>query len=123
METNRRQGEFLVPAQQVALQVRDHNLHEGVKLFIELYRLDETVSFKSKREAVLSRKLLYLQKTTQNYLPSGMFGQAVLLAGLDAPTGGQAQSNPQPVLLHLRDSAMLPNESAATMLLTFIDWR
>lgn len=50
------------------------------------------------------------ERSTQNYLPSGMFGQAVLLAGLDAPTGGQAQSNPQPVLLQLRDPAILPNE-------------
>lgn len=48
-------------------------------------------------------------KTTQNYLPTGMFGQAVVLSGLDAPTGGQAQSNPHPVLLQLRDLAVLPN--------------
>jgi conjugal transfer pilus assembly protein TraB len=48
-------------------------------------------------------------KTTQNYLPSGMFGQAIVLSGLDAPTGGQAQSNPHPVLLQLRDLAILPN--------------
>lgn len=49
-------------------------------------------------------------KTTQNYLPSGMFGQAVVLSGLDAPTGGQAQTNPHPVLLQLRDLAILPNK-------------
>lgn len=49
------------------------------------------------------------EKTTQNYLPSGMFGQAVLLSGLDAPTGGQAQSNPHPLLLQLVDLANLPN--------------
>lgn len=48
-------------------------------------------------------------KTTKNYLPSGTFGQAVVLSGLDAPTGGQAQSNPQPVLLQLRDLSILPN--------------
>ena len=48
-------------------------------------------------------------KTTQNYLPPGMFGQAVLLSGSDAPTGGQAQSNPHPVLLQLQDLAVLPN--------------
>jgi conjugal transfer pilus assembly protein TraB len=33
-----------------------------------------------------------------------------LLGGLDAPTGGQAQRNPQPVLLRLLDHAMLPNQ-------------
>lgn len=48
-------------------------------------------------------------KTTQNYLPPGMFGQAILLSGSDAPTGGQAQSNPHPVLLQLHDLAVLPN--------------
>lgn len=50
-----------------------------------------------------------IPKTTQNYFPSGMFGRAVVLSGLDAPTGGQAQSNPHPVLLQLQDLAVLPN--------------
>lgn len=49
-------------------------------------------------------------RTTQNYLPSGMFGPARVLSGLDAPTGGQAQSNPHPVLLELTDLANLPNQ-------------
>lgn len=49
------------------------------------------------------------RKTAQNYLPAGMFGQAILLSGLDAPTGGQSQSNPHPVLLQLHDLAVLPN--------------
>jgi conjugal transfer pilus assembly protein TraB len=48
-------------------------------------------------------------KTAENYLPAGMFGHAKLLSGLDAPTGGQAQSNPHPVLLQLMDLAILPN--------------
>ncbi len=49
------------------------------------------------------------ERTTENYLPSGMFGRALVLSGLDAPTGGQAQSNPHPVLLQLLDLAVLPN--------------
>ncbi len=32
-----------------------------------------------------------------------------MLGGLDAPTGGQSQRNPQPVLLRLEDNAVLPN--------------
>lgn len=48
-------------------------------------------------------------KTIDNYMPPG-FVRAVFLGGLDAPTGGQAQSNPQPVLLRLVDSAVLPNK-------------
>lgn len=44
-----------------------------------------------------------------NYIPSGSFVRAVVLGGIDAPTGGQAQSNPQPVLLRLTSNAILPN--------------
>jgi conjugal transfer pilus assembly protein TraB len=44
-----------------------------------------------------------------SYLPSGTFTRALLLGGLDAPTGGQAQRDPQPVLLRLVDQAVLPN--------------
>jgi conjugal transfer pilus assembly protein TraB len=43
------------------------------------------------------------------YLPAGAFARAVLLGGIDAPTGGQAQRNPQPVLMRLQDNAILPN--------------
>ena len=48
-------------------------------------------------------------RTAGNYMPSGSFTRAVLLGGLDAPTGGQSQKNPQPVLLRLTDNAILPN--------------
>ena len=48
-------------------------------------------------------------KTVGNYMPSGSFTRAVLLGGLDAPTGGQSQRNPQPVLMRLTDNAILPN--------------
>ena len=51
-----------------------------------------------------------LPHDTRRYLPSGAFTQAILLGGLDAPTGGQAQHNPQPVLLRLTDNAVLPNQ-------------
>lgn len=43
------------------------------------------------------------------YMPAGAFARAVLLSGLDAPTGGQAQANAQPVLLRITDFATLPN--------------
>ncbi len=48
-------------------------------------------------------------KTSETYLPSTAFMRAVLLSGLDAPTGGQAQNNPHPVLLRVLDHAQLPN--------------
>ena len=49
-------------------------------------------------------------RSAGSYMPSGSFTRAVLLGGLDAPTGGQAQRNPQPVLLRLTDNAILPNQ-------------
>jgi len=49
------------------------------------------------------------ERTRENYLPSTAFMRAVLLSGLDAPTGGQAQNNPHPVLLRVLDHAQLPN--------------
>jgi conjugal transfer pilus assembly protein TraB len=39
--------------------------------------------------------------------------RAVLLAGLDAPTGGQAQNNPWPVVMRVQDNAFLPNRYRA----------
>lgn len=47
------------------------------------------------------------------YVPSGSFMRAVLLGGLDAPTGGQAQNNPWPVLFRVQDNAFLPNRYRA----------
>ena len=46
--------------------------------------------------------------TVDTYLPVS-FTRGTLLGGLDAPTGGQAQSNPHPVLIRLDDNAVLPN--------------
>lgn len=43
------------------------------------------------------------------YMTSGSFVRVVLLSGLDAPTGGQAQNNPHPVLFRVLDPAQLPN--------------
>lgn len=47
-------------------------------------------------------------KTVSTYLPVS-FTRGTLLGGLDAPTGGQSQSNPQPVLIRLSDNSVLPN--------------
>ncbi len=47
-------------------------------------------------------------RNLDNFLPIS-FTKAVLLGGLDAPTGGHSQTNPHPVLLRLEDNAVLPN--------------
>ena len=59
-------------------------------------------------------------RDARRYLPSGTFTRAVLLGGLDAPTGGQAQRNPQPVLLRLSDNAVLPNHFRARVKECFV---
>jgi conjugal transfer pilus assembly protein TraB len=43
------------------------------------------------------------------WMPTGSFMPGVLLSGLDAPTGGQSQTNPHPVLIRIEDQATLPN--------------
>lgn len=54
-------------------------------------------------------------ETPKTYIPSGTFMRAVLLGGMDAPTGGQSQNNPMPVLLRVQDSAFLPNRYRAKL--------
>lgn len=49
------------------------------------------------------------RRNISHYLPVGSFARAVLLSGVDAPTGGTAKSNPLPVVLRLKDPGQLPN--------------
>ena len=44
-----------------------------------------------------------------SYIPGGSFMQAVILGGIDAPTGEVSRDNPHPVLLRVSDEARLPN--------------
>jgi conjugal transfer pilus assembly protein TraB len=44
-----------------------------------------------------------------DYTPSASFFKAVIIGGVDAPTGGQAQQNPHPVVLKVDDLTFLPN--------------
>ena len=48
------------------------------------------------------------KQTSDTFLPVS-FTRGVLLGGLDAPTGGQSQANPHPVLIRLSDNSVLPN--------------
>ncbi len=51
-------------------------------------------------------------ESISTYLPVS-FTRGTLLGGLDAPTGGQSQSNPHPVLIRLSDNSVLPNRFRA----------
>lgn len=48
------------------------------------------------------------ERDVSTFLPVS-FTRGTLLGGLDAPTGGQAQSNPHPVLIRLAGDSVLPN--------------
>lgn len=52
-------------------------------------------------------------QSAETYIPAGSFMRGVLLAGLDAPTGGQSQQNPHPILIEVLDMASLPNKFKA----------
>ena len=52
-------------------------------------------------------------QSAETYIPAGTFMRGVLLSGLDAPTGGQAQQNPHPVIVEVLDMASLPNRFKA----------
>ena len=47
-------------------------------------------------------------RTISTFLPVSLT-RGTLLGGLDAPTGGQSQANPHPVLIRLSDDSILPN--------------
>lgn len=49
------------------------------------------------------------EKPDEDYIPSGSFMRAVILGGIDAPTGNVSRDNPHPVLLRISDEARLPN--------------
>lgn len=50
-----------------------------------------------------------LAKNISRYLPTGTLSKGVFLTGVDAPTGGQSQSNPHPVLARVKSFGNLPN--------------
>jgi conjugal transfer pilus assembly protein TraB len=49
------------------------------------------------------------KRKSRAIIPAGAFVKGVLLSGLDAPTGGKAQTSPHPVLIRIVDRAILPN--------------
>jgi conjugal transfer pilus assembly protein TraB len=48
------------------------------------------------------------ERKLSNYLPVS-FMRASIMGGVDAPTGGQTQSDPIPIILKVEDNAVLPN--------------
>lgn len=83
--------------------------HKGADAAIESSGIDSGTMNPGAAAASGTAKKGPMLKTAATYLPSGSFARAIILGGIDAPTGGQAQSNPQPVLLRLVGNAQLPN--------------
>lgn len=50
------------------------------------------------------------RRAAVEFIPAGSFVRVAMLNGVDAPTGGQAQSNPLPVAFHVLDVANLANK-------------
>lgn len=64
---------------------------------------------KASQAAPPERERKRQQGKTDGYIPGGSFMQAVILGGIDAPTGNVSRDNPHPVLLRVSDEARLPN--------------
>lgn len=60
-------------------------------------------------QASATQKLVPNEK--QGYLPAGSFASATLISGVEAFTGGTAQSQPQPLVVRLDENAILPNNA------------
>lgn len=54
----------------------------------------------------------YVQNERRGYLPAGSFAASTLISGVEAFTGGTAQSQPQPLVIRVDANAVLPNAAA-----------
>lgn len=80
----------------------------GAKGFIPEGAGSEAVNAKV-AQAYATQKLVPNDK--QGYLPAGSFVSATLISGVEAFTGGTAQSQPQPLVVRLDENAILPNNA------------
>lgn len=65
---------------------------------------------RAKRYGTIAAKPAQAEQRPIEFLPAGSFVRVSMLNGVDAPTGGQAQSNPLPLALQVMDSANLANK-------------
>ncbi len=61
------------------------------------------------------------KKSDKSSIPAGSFMDAVLLNGIDAPTGGSGQSQPIPILMRVTNYAQLPNKWRSDVKNCFIE--
>lgn len=88
----------------------------------EVFSPDSYKNFNKDKSMGISRPIENKNKYTSKYnmaykkqnnflgwLPMGGFFKAILLNGIEAGTGSNAEANPQPVLMRITDNAILPN--------------
>lgn len=66
-------------------------------------------SASSAESAQATRIEAMVQNTKKGFLPGGSFAAATMISGVEAFTGGTAQSQPQPIVLRVDQNAVLPN--------------
>lgn len=54
----------------------------------------------------------YVSNDKRGFLPAGSFAKSTLISGVEAFTGGTAQSQPQPLVVRVDANAVLPNAAA-----------
>lgn len=80
----------------------------GAKGFVPEGAGAEAVAAEANKATTL-RKMVVNEK--QGFLPAGSFSAATLISGVEAFTGGTAQSQPQPIVIRLDENAILPNNA------------
>lgn len=86
---------------------------EGPRIVIKKVSDISTIdsSDKNKKDDIAKNRTR--EKKADDLLITGSFARARLLNGVEAPTGGQANGNPVPMLLEIKDPAFLPNKYRA----------
>jgi conjugal transfer pilus assembly protein TraB len=74
----------------------------------------------AKGSEVVSAKSTYRRNKYSGFLPAGAFAPVALLNGLEAGTSTTSQANPQPVLLTVRDNAVLPGSAKYNIASCFV---
>lgn len=66
-------------------------------------------SLKASEDTQATRIEAMVPNAKKGFLPGGSFAQGTMISGVEAFTGGTAQSQPQPIVLRLDENAVLPN--------------
>ena len=80
------------------------------KSFIPKAALEELKEAKEAEKTKVTEDMVRNERV--GFLPAGSFASATMISGVEALTGGTAQSQPQPVVVRIDENAVLPNAAA-----------